>query len=218
MDKIALDLIVDSFSLGLNALDNTRENEIRLQLYESYKQGRIYRCGEFDHICFNIHVTYCGTSVRLLAEKTKSSKKERRLTIWTLNWNWNLNWYWSANCNTSDQGVISHSRAIKKTNLCILMKLKATISIIVRVIGKNDVLHGEFLLSCPALLLIRLLRVSLKLQSDFIENRNSLFKKTVILLSRPPWQVNFLGYQTFLNFFLNNYLTWLLFFSEKPKW
>ena len=81
MDKIALDLIVDSFSLGLNALDNTRENEIRLQLYESYKQGRIYRCEEFDHISFHIHVTYCGTSVRLLAEKTKSSKKERRLTI-----------------------------------------------------------------------------------------------------------------------------------------
>ena len=45
----------------------------------------------------------------------------------------------------ADQGVISHSREIKKTNFCIPMKLKATISIIVRVIGKNDVhieLHG----------------------------------------------------------------------------
>ena len=54
----------------------------------------------------------------------------------------------NANYNTSDQGVISHSRAIKKKkqfNFCILIKLKATISIIVRVIGKNNVhdeLHG----------------------------------------------------------------------------
>ena len=130
------------FSLGLNAFDNTRENEIRLQSYESYKQGRIYRCGEFDHISFHIHVTCCGTSVRSFVEKTKSSKKERRRTVWTLNWNWNLTWNWNANCNTSDQGVISHSPANKKTNLCILMKLKATVSIIVRVIGKNYVLHG----------------------------------------------------------------------------
>ena len=26
-------------------MDNARENEIRLQLYQSYKQGKIYRCG-----------------------------------------------------------------------------------------------------------------------------------------------------------------------------
>ena len=38
------------FPLGLNTLDNARENEIRLQLYHSYKQGKIYRCGEFDDI------------------------------------------------------------------------------------------------------------------------------------------------------------------------
>ena len=38
------------FPLGLNTLDNARENEIRLQLYHSYKQGKIYRCGEFDYI------------------------------------------------------------------------------------------------------------------------------------------------------------------------
>ena len=100
------------------------------------------------------------------------------------------------------------------------MKLKATISIIVRVIGKNDVLHGEFLLSCPALLLIRLLRVSLKLQSDFIDAGRTqiryLKKLPSSYLARPDKSI-FLGYQTFLNFVLNNYLTWLLFFSEKPK-
>ena len=45
-----LDLIVDFFSLGLNTLDSARENEILLQLYQSCKQDRIYRCGEFDHI------------------------------------------------------------------------------------------------------------------------------------------------------------------------
>ena len=39
-----------SFPLGLNTLDNARENEIRLQLYQGYKQGRIYRCGDFDYI------------------------------------------------------------------------------------------------------------------------------------------------------------------------
>ena len=38
------------FPLGLNTLDNPRENEIHLQLYQSYKKGRIYRCGEFDYI------------------------------------------------------------------------------------------------------------------------------------------------------------------------
>ena len=38
------------FRLGLKTLDSVRENEIRLQLYQSYKQGRIYRCGEFDHL------------------------------------------------------------------------------------------------------------------------------------------------------------------------
>ena len=72
---------------------------------------------------FHIHLTYCGTSVRSVVEKTKSSKKERRFKIRThaklLQQNWN------ANCNTSDQGVISHSRANKKkTNFCIPMKLK----------------------------------------------------------------------------------------------
>ena len=54
------------------------------------------------------------------------------------------------------------------------MKLKATISIIVLVIGKNDVhieLHGLFLPSCSALLFIRLLRVLLKLQADFTDAR-----------------------------------------------
>ena len=45
-----LDLIVEFFPLGLNTLDNARENEIRLQLYHSYKQDKIYRCGEFDYI------------------------------------------------------------------------------------------------------------------------------------------------------------------------
>ena len=30
------------FPLGLNTLDNARESEIRLQLYQSYKQSRIY--------------------------------------------------------------------------------------------------------------------------------------------------------------------------------
>ena len=34
---------------GLNTLDNARENEIRFHSYQSYKQDRIYRCGEFDH-------------------------------------------------------------------------------------------------------------------------------------------------------------------------
>ena len=66
-------------------------------------------------IPFHIHVTYCGTSVRSVVEKTKSSKKERRLKIWS-----NaklLQRDWNANCNTSDQGVISHSRASKKNKL-----------------------------------------------------------------------------------------------------
>ena len=45
-----LDLTVEVFSLGLNTLDSARENEILLQLYQSCKQGRIYRYGEFDHI------------------------------------------------------------------------------------------------------------------------------------------------------------------------
>ena len=98
-------------------------------------------------IPFHIYVTYCGTSVRSVVEKTKSSKKERRLKIRTqakLLSNETRN----ANCNTIDQGVISHSCAIKKkqTNFWILMKLKATISIIVRVTGKHDVhdeLHGQ---------------------------------------------------------------------------
>ena len=85
------------------------------------------------------------------------------------------------------------------------MKLKVTISIIVRVIGKNDVLHGEFLLSCPALLLIRLLRVSLKLQSDFIDagRRQIRFLKNL-----PSFYLamtsQFPEYQTFVNCFLNN--------------
>ena len=67
-------------------------------------------------IPFHIHVTYCGTSVRSVVEKTKSSKKERRLKIRThakLLSNETRN----ANCNTSDQGVISHSCAIKKNKL-----------------------------------------------------------------------------------------------------
>ena len=42
-----LDLTVEFFSLGLNTLDSARENEILLQLYQSCKQGRIYRYGEF---------------------------------------------------------------------------------------------------------------------------------------------------------------------------
>ena len=67
----------------MNTLDNARENEIRLQSYQSYKQDRIYRCGEFDHMSFHIHVTYCGTSVRSVVEITKSSKKERRFKIRT---------------------------------------------------------------------------------------------------------------------------------------
>ena len=38
--------------MGLNTLNNARENkEISLQLSDqSYKQGRIYRCWEFDYI------------------------------------------------------------------------------------------------------------------------------------------------------------------------
>ena len=47
------------FPLGLNTLDNAGENEICLQLYQSYKQGRIYRCGEFYHI-FQFESWVCG--------------------------------------------------------------------------------------------------------------------------------------------------------------
>ena len=50
IDKIFIGYDCGSFPLGLNALDNSRENEIRLQLYQSYKQGRMYRCGEFDYL------------------------------------------------------------------------------------------------------------------------------------------------------------------------
>ena len=85
------------------------------------------------------------------------------------------------------------------------MKLKATISIIVRVTGKNDVLHGEFLLSCPALRLIRLLRVSLKLQSDFIDARRRQIR---FLKNLPSFYLamtsQFPEYQTFVNCSLNN--------------
>ena len=38
------------FPLRLNTLDNARENEICFHSYQSYKQDRIYRCGEFDLI------------------------------------------------------------------------------------------------------------------------------------------------------------------------
>ena len=40
-------------------LSNAIENEIRLQLYQSYKQGKIYRCGEFDYI-FQFQSWVCG--------------------------------------------------------------------------------------------------------------------------------------------------------------
>ena len=74
-----------NFPLGLNTLDNARENEIRLQLYQSYKQDRIYRCGDFRSYVFP-H---------------------------TCNVLWNI----------GQMGCLE----------------KATISIIVRVMGKNDV-------------------------------------------------------------------------------
>ena len=119
---------------------------------------------------FHIHVTYCGTSVRSVVEKTKSSKKERRLKIWT---HANLlQRKWNANCNTSDQGVISHNRTNKKTNFCILIKLKATFSIIVWVVGKM-----MFILNSMANFFLAALLCSLfvcfvcffKLQSDFTD-------------------------------------------------
>ena len=47
------------FPLGLNTLDNARENETRLQWYQCYKQDRIYRCGEFDYI-FQFQSWVCG--------------------------------------------------------------------------------------------------------------------------------------------------------------
>ena len=47
------------FPSGLNTLDNARENEIRLQLYQSYKQDRIYRCGEFDHTVDSLLTDSC---------------------------------------------------------------------------------------------------------------------------------------------------------------
>ena len=37
------------FPFWLNTLDNATENEVRLQLYQSYKQGKIYRCGDNKH-------------------------------------------------------------------------------------------------------------------------------------------------------------------------
>ena len=40
-------------------LSNAIENEIRLQLYQSYKQGKLYRCGEFDYI-FQFQSWVCG--------------------------------------------------------------------------------------------------------------------------------------------------------------
>ena len=48
-----------SFPLGLNTLDHARENEIRLQLYQRYKQGRIYRWGQFDYF-FQFKSRVCG--------------------------------------------------------------------------------------------------------------------------------------------------------------
>ena len=69
------------------------------------------------------------------------------------------------------------------------MKLKATISNIVRVTGKNNVhieLHSKFLPSCSALLFIWLLRVFFKLQTDFTDARRRqihYLKKTSVLSS-----------------------------------
>ena len=194
----------------MNTLDNARENEIRLQLYQSYKQDRIYRCGEFDHMSFHIRVTYCGTSVRSVVEKTKSSKKERRLKIRThaklLQRNWN------ANCNTSDQGVISHSRATKKTNFCILLKLKTTISLMFELLEKMMLMmnpKANFFLA--ALLFMRLLRMFFKLQADFTDagrrQIHHLKERSPFYLAMTTifyWRRQFPEYQTFLNFFLNN--------------
>ena len=47
------------FPLGSNTFTNERENEIRLQLYQTYKQGRIYCCGPFDYI-FQFQPWVCG--------------------------------------------------------------------------------------------------------------------------------------------------------------
>ena len=77
-----------------------------------------------------------------------------------------------SNCNTSDQGVISHNRTNKKTNFCILIKLKATFSIIVWVVGKM-----MFILNSMANFFLAALLCSLfvcfvrffKLQSDFTD-------------------------------------------------
>ena len=43
-----LDLIVEFFPWDC-ILWTMQENEIRLQLYQSYKQGKIYRCGDNKH-------------------------------------------------------------------------------------------------------------------------------------------------------------------------
>ena len=134
----------------------------------------------------------------------------------------------NANCNTSDQGVISHSRAIKKKNNLTsvdLWSLKQPSSLLFELLEKVMFMMNSmanFFLA--ALLFMRLLRMFFKLQSDFTDaGRRQIYylkKRSPFYLAMTTifyWIRQFPEYQTFLNFFLNNMLPWLLFLFRKTS-
>ena len=170
----------------MNTLNNARENEILLQSYQSYKQDRIYRWGEFDHtfphtfnVLWNIEQIGC--------RENKIFQKKRRLKIRThakLLSNETRN----VNCNTSDQGLISHSRAIKNKQTSVyLWSLKQPSALLCELLEKMIFMMNSmanFFLA--ALLFMRLLCMFFELQSDFTDARRRqihYLKKTFTLLS-----------------------------------
>ena len=159
------------------------------------------------------------TSVRLLAEKTKSSKKERRLTIWILNWNWNLNWNWSANCNTSDQGVISHSRANKKETYVYLWSLKQPSALLFALLEKMMYSMANFFLAALLCSLFGSFVCLSKVQSDFSDagrRQIRFFLKRSVLLSRHDKSIYRIP--NVCELFLKELAYLVVIFSEKPKW
>ena len=155
-----LDLIVEYFPCDW----------ILWTMQESYKQDRIYSCGEFDHTfphTFNV----LWSIVQIGCRENKIFQKKRRLKIKThakLLSNETRN----ANCNTSDQGVISHSRAIKKQTSVYLWSLKQPSALLFELLEKMMFMMNSmanFFLA--ALLFMRLLRMFFKLQSAFTDAR-----------------------------------------------
>ena len=119
----------------------------------------------------------------------------------------------NANCNTSDQGVISHSRVIKKKQTSVYFwSLKQPSALLFELLEKMMFMMNSmanFFLA--TLLFMRLLRMFFKLQSDFTDaGRRQIYylkKRSPFYLAMTTifyWIRQFPEYQTFLNFFLNN--------------